>query len=37
MALAALSALPFPTADLDRLGDEIAALSAHLAPPPPGC
>jgi 5-methylcytosine-specific restriction endonuclease McrA len=30
MALAARSALPSTTTDLDRLGDELAALAAHL-------
>jgi hypothetical protein len=30
MALAALSVLPSITTDLDRLGDELAALAAHL-------
>jgi 5-methylcytosine-specific restriction endonuclease McrA len=30
MALAALFALPSITTDLDRLGDELAALAAHL-------
>jgi hypothetical protein len=32
----AVLATPQPTAELERLGDEIAELSAHPTPPPRG-